>query len=99
MSEATHAKHAEEQGEADGQGQSEGPGQSTVEIIVNGTGYRIHRGRRTVAEIKAAAGVPAAHELELIKSDTDLDPLADDASLVIKGGERFLSHPKDSGSS
>jgi hypothetical protein len=66
---------------------------------VNGTEYPIHRGRRTVAEIKAAANVPAAHELALVKGEQELEPLRDDGSLVIQGGEQFLSYPKDAGSS
>lgn len=74
-------------------------GQSTVTIVVNGAEYAIHRGRRTVAEIKSIAQVPAAHELALMRGEQDLERLPDDGSLVIKGGEQFLSYPKDSGSS
>lgn len=74
-------------------------GHSTVTIVVNGAEYAIHRGRRTVAEIKSIAQVPAAHELALMRGEQDLERLPDDGSLVIKGGEQFLSYPKDSGSS
>ena len=70
-----------------------------VTITVNNAEYEIHRGRQTVAQIKALANVPAADELALIRGENDLDPLKDDGSVVIKGGERFLSYPKDSGSS
>jgi hypothetical protein len=88
-------KGIEEAADAEG---ADGHRQDMVEIVVNNSTVPIHRGRRTVAEIKTAGGVPLAHELEEIK-DGDVTPLADDASVVIKGEERFLSHPKDSGSS
>lgn len=69
-----------------------------VIITVNGQSVTIHRGHRTVAEIKQAAHVPLAHDLELV-SDGVLKPLPDDGALVIKGGEVFVSHPKDAASS
>lgn len=69
-----------------------------VTTTVNGQPVTIHRGRRTVTEIKQAAHVPLAHDLELV-SDGVLKPLADDGALVIKGGEVFVSHPKDAASS
>ena len=74
---------------------NEGP---NVTITVNGPSYTIHRGRRTVAEIKQVAGVPLAHDLEQV-IDGVLTPLPDDGSVVLKGGEAFVSHPKDAGSS
>jgi hypothetical protein len=80
-------------------GASDEHGKDIVTITVNNKNYDIHRGRRTVAEIKAVGGVPAADDLVLVKGDNDFDTLKDDGSVVIKGGERFLSHPKDSGSS
>lgn len=70
----------------------------TVTITVDTKPYRIHRGRQTVAAIKQVAGVPLAFELERLV-DGRLMPLADDASVTIKGGEVFLSHPKDGGAS
>jgi hypothetical protein len=72
--------------------------QDVVEILVNNKPRGIHRGRQSVQEIKAAGGVALADELEQV-IDGKLTPLADDASVVIKGGERFVSHPRDSGSS
>jgi hypothetical protein len=69
-----------------------------VTITVNGATYRIHRGHQTVAAIKQVAQVPLAHDLELVVGDA-LKPLPDDGSVTLKGGEVFVSHPKDAGSS
>jgi predicted Rdx family selenoprotein len=69
-----------------------------VDIVVNGVEHSIHRGHRSVVEIKTVGGVPLAHELEQVMGD-DIKPLPDDGYVVLKGGEQFISHPKDSGSS
>lgn len=69
-----------------------------VQISINGHEYRIHRGSRTVAEIKAVGSVPPADDLNQIVNG-QLAPLADDGRVTIKGGEKFVSHPKDSGAS
>jgi len=69
-----------------------------VEISINNTIFTIHRGRQTVVAIKQVGGVPLADDLEQV-IDGQLTPLADDASVTIKGGEVFLSHIKDCGSS
>jgi hypothetical protein len=72
--------------------------QDIVEITVDNETRKIHRGRRTVAEIKTAGQVPLAYTLVQIE-DGQLVPLPDDGSVVIKGGEQFKSHPKDGGNS
>lgn len=69
-----------------------------VPITVNGQERKIHRGRRSVSEIKTVGEVPQADDLEQLV-DGKLVPLADDASVTIKGHEQFFSHPKDGGSS
>lgn len=69
-----------------------------VTITVNNEPKEIHRGRQTVAEIKKAGGVLLTDELEQIISGK-LTPLPDDGAVTIKGGEVFISHPRDSGSS
>lgn len=69
-----------------------------VSITVNSTTYKIHRGHRTVAEIKITADVPLADDLEQVV-DGKLIPLSDDGALTIKGHEVFLSHVKDGSSS
>jgi len=73
-------------------------GGPTVTITINGTQYEIHRGHQTVATIKATGNVPAADELEQ-NIDGQLKPLEDDGGVTLKGGEVFISHPRDSGSS
>ena len=73
----------------------EGP---EVTITVNGVTYKLHRGHQTVAAIKQVAQVPLAHDLEQVVGDA-LKPLPDDGSVTLKGGEVFVSHPKDAGSS
>lgn len=75
--------------------------QDVVEITINNKPYQIHRGRQTVVAIKALGGVPQADELaQVIEGNTPpLTPLKDDGSVPIKGGEIFVSYPKDSGSS
>jgi len=73
-------------------------GRDFVDIVVDGTNRQIHRGRNTIAEIKQVGQVPAGYDLDQIV-DGQLSPLADDASVTIKGGETFQSHPKDGASS
>src|SRR5437764_1103145 len=60
-----------------------------VHITVNGVSRSIHRGRRTVVEIKTAGQVPLAEEIEQV-IEGKLTPLPDDGSVVIKGGEVFM---------
>ena len=72
-------------------------GKDFVTIKVNAKDVEIHRGSQTVAAIKTAGTVPQADELEQV-IDGKLTPLADDGSVTIKGGEKFVSHPRDSGS-
>lgn len=69
-----------------------------VNITINNVSKPIHRGRATVAEIKALGAVATADELEEVVAGK-LTPLLDDGSVTIKGGEVFISHPRDSGSS
>jgi hypothetical protein len=72
--------------------------QDEVEIVINNTPRMIHRGHQAVQEIKRVGGIPLADELVQIV-DGQLVVLADTAEVVIKGGERFLSQPRDSASS
>jgi hypothetical protein len=69
-----------------------------VTVTIDTKPFKIHRGRQTVTEIKTVGGVPQAFELEQL-IDGKLTPLADDGAVTIKGGEVFLSHPKDGGAS
>jgi len=72
--------------------------QDIVAITVDGKERKIHRGRQTVAQIKLAGEVPAADELSEIINGK-ITPLADDGSVVIKGGEVFVSNRRSGGSS
>ncbi len=68
-----------------------------VHITVNGSDYQIHRGHTKVAEIKAAANIPLADDLDQIIQG-QLKHLPDDGAVTLKGGEHFVAHPKDGGS-
>ena len=54
----------------------------------------IHRGHQTVSAIKAAAGVPIEYVIDQIV-DGKIEPLQNDGSVTLKGGERFISHVDD----
>ena len=73
-------------------------GRREVKIKVDGKLVEVHRGRMTVAEIKAEGKVPPAFDLDQV-IDGKLTPLPDDGSVVLKGGEVFVSHPKSAHSS
>ena len=69
-----------------------------VKITINGKHFEIRRGPESVATIKAIGHVPLADDLEQ-KVRGRLVLLPDDGTVQIHGGEVFVSHPKDSGSS
>lgn len=70
----------------------------SVTITIDNKTFTVHRGNIAVSELKAVAGIPAAYELEQIIDGT-LTPLRDDGHVVLKGGERFVSHPRAGASS
>ena len=75
----------------------EGPhGHQFVTITVDNVEYEIHRGHQTVVEIKNLAGVSLADELNQIV-EGEVVKLPDDGSVVIKGGEVFVSQPASGG--
>jgi len=74
------------------------PGNSIVKIYFGNTGYDIHRGRRTVVEIKAVLGIEDEYILIFIV-DGELINQAQDGFIVIKGDEHFGSQPPDGASS
>jgi hypothetical protein len=65
-----------------------------VTITVDNKEVRIHRGHRSVTDIKQAAGVPIEFVIDEIV-DGEIRPLQNNDSVTIKGGERFISHPDD----
>lgn len=72
--------------------------QDTVTITINEPSFEVHRGRWSVVDLKKLASVALADELEQL-IDGKLTPLPDAGHVTIKGGEVFVSHPKDSASS
>lgn len=70
----------------------------TVGITINNKPHTIHRGHQTVSHIKDVGGVPQGFDLDQI-IDGKLVPLPDNGAVTIKGGEKFLSRPKDSAAS
>ena len=73
-------------------------GGPTVEIVVDGKTYRIHRGHQAVSEIKRVAGVPQAFQLDQDINGV-LTPLDQNGSVTLKGGEVFVSYPATGSSS
>lgn len=78
--------------------QDDGHGRELVTIKVNNKDRQIHRGRQPVSEIKRIGEVPPADELAQVV-EGKLVPLDDSGAVTIKGGEAFVSHPRDSGAS
>jgi hypothetical protein len=81
-----------------GVGHDDGHGHGLVTIKVNNRDREIHRGHQPVSEIKRIGEVPPADELAQVVNGK-LVPLDDNGAVTIKGGEVFVSHPRDSGSS
>ena len=69
-----------------------------VEITIDGKKFEVRHGDITVAALKQLGGVPPGYELEEIEHGK-LVPLKDDGHVEIKGGEQFVSHPRDGASS
>ena len=74
------------------------PEPELVVIQINRTPYDIPKGRHAVSALKDWAEIPPADELERVVHKK-LEPLDDNAVLEIQGGEKFISHPRDGGSS
>lgn len=77
--------------------QPDHPGESFVSVFINGTEMQIHRGSHTGADLKRLLGVEASMQLDEDVNGT-LTPIADDARVTIKGGERFFRHVPSGGS-
>jgi hypothetical protein len=85
-------------GDANGAVDGDASRRDVVSVTINDVPKDVHRGRQTVADIKKLGSVPLADELGQV-IEGKLTPLADAGSVTIKGGEVFVSHPKDSSSS
>jgi hypothetical protein len=69
-----------------------------VTVIVDGVEQKVPKGTYLVSQFKALVGVDAARELDEVVHG-QLKPLDDNAEIVIKGGEKFVSHVRTGGSS
>lgn len=69
-----------------------------VTVTVDGTPRPVPKGKYLVSEFKALLDVPVEYELDRVEAGR-FEPLADDASLHIKGDEVFVSHVRRGGSS
>ena len=68
-----------------------------AEIQVNGRHLRVRRGIWVVRDFKSAVEVPSDYELDQIIQD-ELKPLSDDSEIDVHGGEKFVSHVRQGGS-
>jgi hypothetical protein len=68
-----------------------------VQVTVDNVKHEVHRGDYLVSEFKRLVGVDPARELDEIVNG-ELKPLDDNAHIVIKGGEGFVSHVRTGGS-
>jgi hypothetical protein len=69
-----------------------------VTVIVDGVEQKVPKGTYVLSQFKALVGVDAAKELDEVVHG-QLKPLDDNAEIVIKGGEKFVSHVRTGGSS
>jgi len=69
-----------------------------VSITIDGKPHEIRPGEHPVAQIRAIGHVPHDYDLEQVVSGKFI-PLPDHGKIQIKGGEVFVSHPKDAASS
>lgn len=76
----------------------DGADKHLVPVTVDGEIKHVMRGKYVVSEFKAAVGVPADYELDEVV-EGEFRPLADDATIHIKGEEVFVSHVRRGGSS
>lgn len=68
-----------------------------VVIRINNVEHQIKPGSYTVAQLKKIGNVKASDELDALK-DHQLTPLDDSATVIIQGGEQFISHVRDGSS-
>jgi hypothetical protein len=75
-------------------------GRDEVQIFMdtNAVPFWIHRGNQSVVTIKHICGVEDTWVIEILRAGK-FEPLANDGHIVIKGGERFISHVAGGGSS
>ena len=75
------------------EGAEKGPHTHLVEVIVDNHPKKVQAGPYHVSVFKHDVGVPAEKELDqIIKGQ--ITPLDDNATIVIAGGEKFISHER-----
>lgn len=82
----------------DKQGENTGDQKHLVTFNLDGKDQEIEKGKHSVADIKTRFGIPADYELDLVV-DGVFEPLANDTSVKIHGGEVLVSHVRGGGSS
>jgi hypothetical protein len=65
-----------------------------VRVFVNDSNFDLAPGEYPEDEFKKAIGVPAAHDLELVK-DGKIIPLKEKHPVKIRGCEKFIAHPRE----
>jgi hypothetical protein len=70
----------------------------TVTVTVDGKIHQVPEGTYVVSEFKKLVGVDASKELDEVVHG-ELKPLNDNQKIHIKGGEIFISHARQGGSS
>ena len=70
----------------------------TVTVTIDNSQKDIHRGSHTVSELKSLLGVNASLALDEVV-DGKFTSLDDNGRVTIKGGEVFVSHVRQGGSS
>jgi len=69
-----------------------------VSITVDTIPHEVHRGNHVISELKTEVGVDAAKALDEV-IDGQFKPLDDNSRIEIRGGEVFVSHARQGGSS
>lgn len=69
-----------------------------VTVTVDGKPHDVHKGSYVVSEFKKLVGVDPSKELDEVVHG-ELKPLDDNQTIHIKGGEVFISHARQGGSS
>lgn len=91
-----HVEHENDQIQDHDDGGNNEHGRDLVEITINDTKYKIHRGHTSVAELKRLAHVNPAWVLYLYGQP---EPLDDAGFVTIKGEEVFLASARSGQSS
>jgi hypothetical protein len=74
------------------------PHHEKVTVTVDGKSYHVPEGTYVVSEFKKLVGVAPSKELDEVVHG-ELKPLDDNQTIHIKGGEVFISHARQGGSS